>query len=140
MYGGRVTDDMDRRALVTYLNEYLGNFIFDKNQKFFFSKAGADYVIPDEPTFELTLQYIDEIDDLVSPGVFGLHSNAEIQYLTNSAKSLYKNILDMQTSEGGGAGGVSKEELINQFADEIEASNIPPLYDVYNIRKSFDVP
>ena len=31
MYGGRVTDDCDRRVLNTYLKEYLGNFIFDTN-------------------------------------------------------------------------------------------------------------
>jgi dynein heavy chain len=31
MYGGRVTDDHDRRVLMTYLHEYLGNFIFDTN-------------------------------------------------------------------------------------------------------------
>jgi len=31
MYGGRVTDNMDRRVLTTYLTEYLGDFIFDTN-------------------------------------------------------------------------------------------------------------
>ena len=31
MYGGRVTDDNDRRVLNTYLNEYMGDFIFDTN-------------------------------------------------------------------------------------------------------------
>jgi dynein heavy chain, axonemal len=31
MYGGRVTDDCDRRVMNTYLREYLGNFIFDSN-------------------------------------------------------------------------------------------------------------
>jgi dynein heavy chain len=31
MYGGRVTDDFDRRVLNTYLKEYLGDFIFDSN-------------------------------------------------------------------------------------------------------------
>ena len=46
MYGGRVTDELDRRVLNTYLEEYLGNFIFDTNQKFFFSRSNADYEIP----------------------------------------------------------------------------------------------
>jgi dynein heavy chain len=32
MYGGRVTDDRDRRALECYLEEYMGDFIFDSNQ------------------------------------------------------------------------------------------------------------
>jgi dynein heavy chain len=31
MYGGRVTDNLDRRVLTTYLTEYLGDFIFDTN-------------------------------------------------------------------------------------------------------------
>lgn len=31
MYGGRVTDDFDRRVMSTYLQEYLGDFIFDAN-------------------------------------------------------------------------------------------------------------
>jgi len=31
MYGGRVTDNFDRRIVTCYLLEYLGEFIFDKN-------------------------------------------------------------------------------------------------------------
>jgi len=31
MYGGRVTDDWDRRVMNTYLEEFLGEFIFDQN-------------------------------------------------------------------------------------------------------------
>lgn len=31
MYGGRVTDNNDRRVLNTYLQEFLGDFIFDTN-------------------------------------------------------------------------------------------------------------
>lgn len=78
MYGGRVTDELDRRVLNTYLEEYLGNFIFDSNQKFFFSRSNADYTIPQEESFDLTLEFIDKIPLFTTPGVFGLHSNAEI--------------------------------------------------------------
>ena len=36
MYGGRVTDDYDRRVLICYLEEYMGDFLFDKKREFFF--------------------------------------------------------------------------------------------------------
>ena len=59
MYGGRVTDDFDRRVLNTYLKEYFGDFIFDSNQTFFFSRTGADYTIPQQNTHEQFLLMID---------------------------------------------------------------------------------
>jgi dynein heavy chain len=31
MYGGRVTDETDRRCMNAYLLEYMGDFIFDSN-------------------------------------------------------------------------------------------------------------
>ncbi len=79
MYGGRVTDDFDRRVLNTYLKEFLGDFIFDTNQKFFFSKADFNYTIPTEAvTKELIEIENEKIPLFTNPGVFGLHSNAEI--------------------------------------------------------------
>ena len=96
MYGGRVTDDFDRRVLNTYLKEFLGDFIFDKNQKFFFSKADFNYIIPTEATSKELLDIeIDKIPLFTNPSVFGLHSNAEIQYFSNSVKELWVNTLLM---------------------------------------------
>lgn len=47
MYGGRVIDDFDRRVVKTYMDEYLGEFLFDKFQPFhFYHDATFDYVIP----------------------------------------------------------------------------------------------
>jgi len=94
MYGGRVTDDFDRRVLNTYLKEFLGDFIFDSNQKFFFSKSDFQYIIPEEAvTKELIEIEIDKIPLFTNPGVFGLHPNAEIQYFSNSVKMLWMNTL-----------------------------------------------
>ena len=38
MYGGRVIDDFDRRVVNTYMEEYMGDFIFDTFQPFHFYK------------------------------------------------------------------------------------------------------
>ena len=46
MYGGRVSDSFDRRILTTYLDEYLGDFLFDTFQPFhFFQNEEVDYEI-----------------------------------------------------------------------------------------------
>lgn len=47
MYGGRAIDSFDRRILTVYMDEYLGDFIFDTFQTFHFYKNDeVDYRIP----------------------------------------------------------------------------------------------
>ena len=51
MYGGRVSDSFDRRILNTYLDEYLGDFLFDAFQPFhFYVDEEVDYVVPASDT------------------------------------------------------------------------------------------
>lgn len=48
VYGGKVLDQFDRRILFAYLDEYLGDFLFDEFQPFHFYKGNnrEQYVIP----------------------------------------------------------------------------------------------
>lgn len=47
VYGGKVLDNFDRRILFAYLDEYLGDFLFDSFQPFHFYKGQeANYAIP----------------------------------------------------------------------------------------------
>lgn len=48
MYGGRVIDDFDRRIVRVYMDEYMGEFLFDTFQPFhFYHDENVDYKIPD---------------------------------------------------------------------------------------------
>lgn len=48
MYGGRAIDSFDRRILTIYMDEYLGDFIFDTFQPFhFYHNDDVDYRIPE---------------------------------------------------------------------------------------------
>jgi hypothetical protein len=47
MYGGRVIDDFDRRIVRVYMDEYMGDFLFDTFQPFhFYRDDNVDYKIP----------------------------------------------------------------------------------------------
>jgi len=65
------------------------------------------------------METIEEIPLFTNPGVFGLHANAEIIYFTNYAKEMWRNTLEMSTSEGGADGGLNKEDYIKQVATDI---------------------
>lgn len=73
MYGGRVIDDFDRRVVATYMEEYLGDFLFDKFQPFhFYHDHVFDYVIP--PDLLERDEYIGEIKNFkIVSAVFTFH-------------------------------------------------------------------
>eukprot|EP00392_Amoebophrya_sp_AT5.2_P015194 g15393.t1 len=119
MYGGRVTDNYDRRVLNTYLEDYMGDFLFDENVPFFFSKDGFEYTCPMEGDHADYMSHILALPIGQSPGVFGLHANAEINYFTNAAKEIWFGLLSMETGSGGGDGGMSKDEYIAKIANDV---------------------
>jgi len=143
MYGGRVTDDYDRRVMMTYLNEYMGDFIFDTNQKFFFSKCGYEYVIPESGPYDNYLKFIGEMPPIYSPEVIGLHSNAEIEYFTQCSKSIWYNLLILQATGGGkaktGEKASNKEQFSLELADNFLQNKIKEKFDISNISQKFKV-
>lgn len=135
MYGGRVTDDFDRRTLITYMDEYMGDFLFDKNREFFFAQSkDFSYRLPKQMNLEGYFNYLNEIPIINNPDIFGLHPNAEITYFTNAAKLMWDNLISMQTTSASASTGVNKDEYVEGVASDIQAK-IPVPYDVLAFRK-----
>ncbi|KAJ1434470.1 dynein heavy chain 10 axonemal [Ochromonadaceae sp. CCMP2298] len=124
MYGGRVSDDMDRRILKTYLEEYMGDFLFDDCQKFSFSTVGFDYKLPEWGDIENYTEMIESLPLTNSPAVFGLHPNAEIGYYSIAVKSMWVDLVSLQPRTAGGGSGMSREDYIATTARDIY-SKIP---------------
>jgi dynein heavy chain len=134
MYGGRVTCDYDRRVLTTYVSEYMGDFLFDAFQPFhFYTSPQCDYRLPHQQTLASSMEMIESLPLVTSPEVFGLHPNAEISYMTQSTRELWGGLVSMQP-RGGGAGGVSSEDIIARTAADIQ-SKVPAEFDVPVLRK-----
>ena len=156
-------DDFDRRVVNTYMDEYMGDFIFDTFQPFhFYVDEKVDYFIPKPKLVkedtkkvedkkakgnnskkegirpdcnrDVYLEIIETLPLSNTPNVFGLHANAEIGYYTNAAKDIWAHLVDLQPQTGVDAGGISREEFIGKIASDIQ-SKLPQLYDVPQIRK-----
>ena len=139
MYGGRVIDNFDRRIVKTYMNEYMGDFLFDSFQPFsFFKDSSVDYKIPNDGEKEDYIAYIDLLPLVNSPDVFGLHPNAEIGYYTNAAKDMWTYLIELQPQTGVSKGGISREEFIDNVCKDI-ISKIPHEFDMPKIRKQYEM-
>lgn len=78
-YGGRVTDDWDRRCLLTILRKFYSSTTVEKN-KYEFSSS-PEYYIPEYQNLENYRSYIETLPLEETTKVFGMHDNANITYL-----------------------------------------------------------
>nr|VZI42327.1 unnamed protein product [Spirometra erinaceieuropaei] len=137
-YGGRVTDEFDRRILTTYMNEYFGDFIFDAFQPFHFYKNNEfDYLIPNGLTRDVFSSYIETLPLESSPEVFGLHANAEIGYFTSAVQENWALLIQLQPREVEVPGLLSQDELVEDTATDILAA-LPEPYDRDLIKKKLE--
>ncbi|KAK1328247.1 hypothetical protein QTO34_011819 [Cnephaeus nilssonii] len=137
MYGGRAIDSFDRRILTIYMDEYLGDFIFDTFQPFhFFHNKEVDYKIPGgaaDPK-ERFVEAIEALPLANTPEVFGLHPNAEIGYYTQAARDLWAHLLELQPQTGESSSGISREDYIGNVAKDIE-NKMPKVFDLDLVRR-----
>ncbi|XP_076108254.1 dynein axonemal heavy chain 10-like isoform X2 [Mytilus galloprovincialis] len=137
MYGGRAIDDFDRRVLRTYMDEYMGDFIFDTFQPFhFYVNENVDYRIPEDGPRDNYVDFIEGLPHANTPEVFGLHPNAEIGYYTQAARDMWMNLIELQPQTGGDTGGISREEFIGKVAQEV-LNKIPQEFELDKIKKKY---
>jgi len=117
-YGGRVTDDWDRRCLMSILSIYMLPSILDDDYKF--SASGTYYAPPvgDLPSVKM---YFDKLPLVDSPEVFGMHENANVTFNTNESLTMMATLLSMQPRSSGGGSGKSSDDVVVDLANLYEA-------------------
>ena len=76
-YGGRVTDDWDRRTLKTILAKFYCPTIID-TQPYYLDEESKVYYVPPDGDYESYLDYIRSLPYVARPSVFGMHANVDI--------------------------------------------------------------
>lgn len=134
-YGGRVTDDKDRRSLMTLLKLYYNDKTVDEPGHSF-SPSGI-YRIPDNTTYNGVLDYIKSLPLETKPEVFSLHENADITRNQLETNLFFAAILVTQArSESGG--GKSNEQMIMDMAGDM-LSRLPEAFDLGFVSAKYPV-
>uniref|UniRef100_A0A8C8EFI1 Dynein axonemal heavy chain 12 n=1 Tax=Otus sunia TaxID=257818 RepID=A0A8C8EFI1_9STRI len=134
-YGGRVTDDWDRRLLLTMLDDFYNPDIIE-NPRYTFSPSG-NYYAPPKGTYEDYIEFIKSLPFSQHPEVFGLHENVDISKDLQQTKILFESLLltqggDTQGTSGGG------DSALYEIADDI-LSKLPNDFDIEGCLSKYPV-
>ncbi|KAF0977183.1 hypothetical protein FDP41_003836 [Naegleria fowleri] len=131
MYGGHITDHWDRRTCSTYLKCLLREQLFDEMEL-----APGFRAPPSMQSLDDYHEFINEKLPSESPALFGLHPNAEIDFLTNQAESLFSSIIRIR----GESGASSHDSMDDSMAHQIEElyNMLPDNFDLDEISSRAD--
>jgi len=132
-YGGRVTDDKDRRALGVIVKTYVSLDVLSKDYKF--SESGT-YYAPEVETVEGFNEYIRSLPINPAPEVFGLHENADITSAQNETFAMLGVLVELQPRSAAGAGGASRDDVIKTLADDF-LSRLPTSLDILRAQQKY---
>ncbi|XP_066595663.1 dynein axonemal heavy chain 3 [Prorops nasuta] len=116
-YGGRVTDDKDRRLLNSLLKNYYNPDVISI-PKYRFSPSGI-YYLPENTGYYGCLEYIKSLPINQYPEVFGLHENADITKDNQESMQLLDGALLTQTQISGEGAEMDTDIRIYNIAGEI---------------------
>uniref|UniRef100_A0A1B0G0Q9 Dynein heavy chain n=1 Tax=Glossina morsitans morsitans TaxID=37546 RepID=A0A1B0G0Q9_GLOMM len=131
-YGGRVTDDWDRRTLKTILNRYYCPEVLDIEKRFYFDEEKI-YYIPVFKEVENYLHYTKDFPLETEPAIFGFHANADIMKDQKETDMLLSHTLLTQDTlssgaDSGGAAQLSPEEVVMNVGKDI-LTRLPKDFD-----------
>jgi len=124
-YGGRVTDDWDRRTLNSILSRGYNDNVYMADDHHF--DEMKQYVRPPDGDYESYLEHCTNLPMIADPQVFGMNANADITKENNETNLVFNSIL-MTLSRSGGGDGDSSDTLVYNVATDI-LSKVPPNFD-----------
>uniref|UniRef100_A0A3B5AK42 Dynein axonemal heavy chain 3 n=1 Tax=Stegastes partitus TaxID=144197 RepID=A0A3B5AK42_9TELE len=134
-YGGRVTDDKDRRLLLSLLSIFYSWELVEQER--YHLCEGDLYYVPTHGPYQTYVSYIRSLPICADPCVFGLHSNADITKDNQETNQLLDGVLLTLPRQSGG-GAKSPQEVVDELAEDI-LSKLPTDFDIQMVMDKYPV-
>ncbi|XP_050953838.1 dynein axonemal heavy chain 3 [Labeo rohita] len=132
-YGGRVTDDKDRRLLMSLLSIFYSWELIEQDQ--YCVCEGDFYYVPSHGPYQSYVDYIRNLPITAEPEVFGLHSNANITKDNQETNQLLDGVLLTLPRQTSG-GAKSPQEIVDELAEGMLAK-LPPDFDIEMVTNKY---
>ncbi|XP_058438165.1 dynein axonemal heavy chain 12 isoform X2 [Marmota monax] len=126
-YGGRVTDDWDRRLLLTILADFYNPHIIEMPH-YKFSPSGH-YFAPPKGTYEDYIEFIKKLPFTQDPEIFGLHENVDISKDLQQTKILFESLLLTQGGSKQTGSSGSTDQILLEITEDI-LNKLPFDFDI----------
>ncbi|XP_019911214.2 dynein heavy chain 1, axonemal [Esox lucius] len=134
-YGGRVTDDWDRRCILNVLEDFYSPAVLNIN--YAYTPSGVYRQISTELDIKGYLAYIRTLPINDTPEIFGLHDNANISFAQNEVFALLGAVVELQP-RAAASGGKAREEIVEEIVVGI-VEKIPQPIDVQEVVTKYPV-
>jgi dynein heavy chain len=131
MYGGHITDDWDRRTNNTYLKKLISPKLLNQENLLPVETKVFRMLDPAKSNYEEYKNYIEKMPD-ESPLMFGMHPNAEINFLMNQTEFIFQCIIDLIGESGGGAG--KSDSFLKESVLRLKKETEPQTFDLLDLR------
>ncbi|XP_050528019.1 dynein axonemal heavy chain 8-like [Daktulosphaira vitifoliae] len=132
-YGGRVTDDYDRRLLNNFTVMWFVDKIFDDQFNFY-----KNYNILHFKKLSHYLTAIENMSLKDPPQACGLHPNADITYQTNIIQNMFDKITFIQPKGSGGDGEFTREDKVLSMTNDI-LKKLPATFNMFKVKERLSI-
>ena len=134
-YGGRVTDDFDRKLVNVYINDlFCDNCV--QQERFQLAMDVPEYFIPEDGDLKSYKEHIRSFPATDQPSAFGQHLNADISSQIDDANTLIGTLVGLQPRAAKVESEDGEDPLAKQCSDLLEQA--PEMFNLRTIRETME--
>lgn len=131
-YGGRVTDELDRRVLNSYLEQFYCEDAL--NVPNYPLSTLTHYYVPEHGTLQSYRDYILTLPSVDDAEAFAQHPNADISYMIHDSKTILNSLVSLLPRQSEGE-GMSTDDIVTSVLEDL-TTQVPGPWNLEEVQKA----